>query len=70
MKKHIKRVLFFLFISSCPLIVTIALWMLTFGQTFTFMGAVTSGFYISVTALAILFASFVSIMIPDEEIPL
>tara|TARA_R110000751_G_C13511668_1_gene451633 strand:+ start:235 stop:339 length:105 start_codon:yes stop_codon:yes gene_type:complete len=34
------------------------------------MGAVTSGFYISVTALAILFASFVSIMIPDEEIPL
>jgi len=70
MKKHIKRVLFFLFISSCPLIVTIALWMLTFGQAFTFVGAVTSGFYISITAVAILFASVVSITIDDDEIPL
>lgn len=70
MKKHIKRVLFFLFISSCPLIVTIASWMLTFGQVFTFMGAVSSVFYFSITTLAILFACVVSITIDDEEIPL
>ena len=70
MKKHIRRILFFLFMSSCPLIATTVLWMFTFGQVFTFIDAVSSGFYIIVTVLAILFACVVSISIDDEEIPL
>lgn len=70
MKKHIRRILFFLFISSCPLIATTVLWMLTFGQVFGFIDAISSGFYVIVTTLAIVFASVVAVSIDDQDIPL
>ena len=70
MKKHARRILFFLFMSSCPLIVTTVVWSLTFGQVFTFVGAISSGIYIACCIIAVLFAAIVCITIDDEEIPL
>jgi len=70
MKKHVKRILFFLFISACPLIFMTTVWLLTFGQVFDFMDGIKFGPYIFVTFFAILFACIVSVTIEDEDIPL
>ena len=70
MKNHFRRVLFYLFISACPLIFMTTIWMLTLCQTFDFMDGITFGPYIFMTFIAVLFAALVCVTIEDEDIPL
>jgi len=70
MKNHFRRVLFFLFISACPLIFMTTMWLFTFGQAFDFMDGIKFGPYMFATFIAILFACIVSVTIEDEDIPL
>ena len=70
MKNHFRRVLFFLFISGCPLIFMTTMWLFTFGQWFDYMQGVTHELYLFVTFIAVAFACVVSVTIDDRDIPL
>ena len=62
-----KRFLLFLFISSIPLMLVTSVWLLTVGY-FSWFDAIHSEVYGVFTSFCMLFAFFVSLVIPSNEL--
>ena len=67
METTAKRFLLFMFISSIPMLLVTAMWLLTVGY-FSWLDAIHSEVYGVFTSFCVLFAFFVSLCIPSYDL--